>query len=55
MWAPRGKCPSCKRRLKLDLKGTNWVIPSHNIRIAGEVNPECEGTGAFIKKERTDR
>jgi hypothetical protein len=42
---PKGKCPSCKRKLTLIFKGMKWVIPSHNIRILGEVNPECKGTG----------
>jgi hypothetical protein len=42
---PKGKCRECGKRIVLDLKGTKWVIGSHNLRIAGEVNPECKGTG----------
>jgi hypothetical protein len=42
---PKGTCPSCgKRRMRLDLKGRDWVIPSHNLRVMGP-NPECPGTG----------
>jgi hypothetical protein len=41
----KGKCPSCNKRIKLDLKGTEWVIASHNLRILGQINPECPGTG----------
>jgi len=46
--APKGKCPKCKKRFTLDLKGTQWVIPSHNLRVIGP-NPECSGTGRVIK------
>ena len=42
---PKGKCKRCGKKMTLDLKGIQWVIPSHNLRIAGEVNPECLGTG----------
>lgn len=42
---PKGKCRSCGKRFTLILKGSIWVVPSHNIRILGEVNPECVGTG----------
>lgn len=42
---PKGKCQACGKKFTLDLVGTNWVIPSHNLRIAGVTNPECSGTG----------
>lgn len=45
MKTPKGKCPKCGKNFRLELKGQNWVVPSHNLRIAGQVNPECPGTG----------
>lgn len=45
---PKGKCPKCKKRLTLDLRGQNWVIPSHVERVLGKVNDECKGTGKKI-------
>lgn len=43
---PKGTCPRCgKKNMTLRLQGTQWVIPSHNLRIAGVTNPECLGTG----------
>jgi hypothetical protein len=49
--APRGKCPSCKKSLRLDLRGPSWVIPSHNLRVPGP-NPECSGTGTFVMRNQ---
>lgn len=46
---PKGKCPECDKKYTLVLQGTNWVIPSHNKRILGEINPECKGTGKAPK------
>jgi hypothetical protein len=46
---PKGKCPGCGKRFTLDLKGQKWVIPSHNLRIAGKINPECPGTGTVMQ------
>jgi len=44
-WASKAKCPSCGKKIRLELRGTRWVISSHNLRKIGEVNPECPGTG----------
>lgn len=46
---PKGKCRNCGKKFTLDLRGTSWVIPSHNLRIAGVTNPECPGTGKAPK------
>ena len=46
--APKAKCPSCSKKLTLDLRGTKWVIPSHNLSKPGP-NPECPGTGTVIE------
>ena len=43
--APKGNCSECGKRKTLELKGQKWVIPSHNLRIAGMTNPECKGSG----------
>lgn len=45
---PKDRCPECRKRFTLEWKGMSWVIPSHNVRIRGVVNPECKGTGKKI-------
>jgi hypothetical protein len=42
--AKKGRCPGCGKQIDLILKGQKLVIRSHNIRILGEINPECSGT-----------
>jgi hypothetical protein len=42
---PKGRCVLCGKKFTLLLSGIKWVIPSHNLRIAGVTNPECPGTG----------
>lgn len=42
---PKGRCKKCGKRFKLELKGTEWIIPWHFIRVAGKINPACEGVG----------
>lgn len=45
---PKGKCPSCSKKFTLELRGMQWIIPSHNLRKPGP-NPECPGTGSVIQ------
>lgn len=44
----KGKCRSCGKTKRLELKGSAWVVVYHDLSKPGP-NPECPGTGKLPK------